>query len=284
VNFTSMMAQSNHYRASAHWRRSTENERDSDLLVWSKMDNQKKNRERYIHRIKIEATREDKDQILLSSIRDGDVGKMEMWLDKWEHRGRRGPAGPNSRSPHTDNVGLPGTQSSALHEAVLANQPSMVLELLERGADVEVRDRDRYTPLILAATLGHDSIAEILLGHGADPDTLASHGRTALHKAALFDNADVASILVDCDPLLKQRLDDFGETPLDCAKFANSFGCVSVLSRAESRGKAGALGTRHHFQAGGMASVWSNPKDSPGATATKFTKANRWRSARMDMN
>jgi hypothetical protein len=94
-------------------------------------------RGKYIHRTKRDAAHEDKDQILLSCIRDGDVATMESWLNKWEDRGRRGPAGPNARSPHTDAVGLPGINSSALHEAALANQPAILKVLLERGSDVE---------------------------------------------------------------------------------------------------------------------------------------------------
>ncbi len=32
----------------------------------------------------------------------------------------------------------------------------------------EHRDKKGFTPLILAATAGHDKVVEILLGHGAD--------------------------------------------------------------------------------------------------------------------
>jgi ankyrin repeat protein len=51
---------------------------------------------------------------------------------------------------------------TALHRAVLFNQPKIVEMLLEKGATSAVKNGDGLTPLELARTLGYADIAKLL--------------------------------------------------------------------------------------------------------------------------
>lgn len=71
--------------------------------------------------------------------------------------------------------------------------------------------------LIQAAQKGAVDAVEAMLDSGADPGMRSSRGgRTALHEAASFGNADVARLLIarGTDPSSR---DDDGLTPLHCA-------------------------------------------------------------------
>lgn len=71
--------------------------------------------------------------------------------------------------------------------------------------------------LIQAAQKGAVDAVEAMLDSGADPGMRSSRGgRTALHEAASFGNADVARLLIarGTDPSPR---DDDGLTPLHCA-------------------------------------------------------------------
>ncbi|KAL1639034.1 hypothetical protein SLS58_008363 [Diplodia intermedia] len=55
----------------------------------------------------------------------------------------------------------------------------VVAALLAAGADVDLQDRNRWTPLMWAITNRHKAIAKLLLDKGAKPETASSSGRTA---------------------------------------------------------------------------------------------------------
>ena len=57
---------------------------------------------------------------------------------------------------------------TALTLACAGGHEELVRVLLQRGANLEHRDKKGFTPLILAATAGHAGVVEILLDHGAE--------------------------------------------------------------------------------------------------------------------
>ena len=65
--------------------------------------------------------------------------------------------------------------------------------------DVNIRDSDQETPLMLAACAGEDPEGKvrILLEHGADRDRTTGIGRTALYYARLICNKPAAIDLLE---------------------------------------------------------------------------------------
>lgn len=69
----------------------------------------------------------------------------------------------------------------------------MVQALLNAGADVDVQDRNQWSPLMWAMTNRHKGIAKLLLDHGASPETRSSSGRTAFDFVA--PNSEMSNYL-----------------------------------------------------------------------------------------
>ena len=71
-----------------------------------------------------------------------------------------------------------------------------VRQLLQRGADVNVRDDDQRTPLHSAVLGGSVGLVGLLLESGADVNAADSEGYTALHFAAQEHVPELARILI----------------------------------------------------------------------------------------
>ncbi len=93
-------------------------------------------------------------------------------------------------------AGINGPLISAVHK----NQPECVAYLLAHGANLEVRNENKSTPLIFAAFYGHYGIAEMLLAAGAQRDIVNVHGKTAADYARDNNKPAVLALLL-ADPL-----------------------------------------------------------------------------------
>jgi hypothetical protein len=62
-------------------------------------------------------------------------------------------------------------------------------------ADIEVRERDGDTPMILAADRGHSNVAAVLPAHGAKVNARDNQGRTALYHASAAGHDRIAGML-----------------------------------------------------------------------------------------
>jgi ankyrin repeat protein len=68
-------------------------------------------------------------------------------------------------------------------------------ELLNRGANVNAKDKDGKTPLMLAAVQDHDLIVRSLLENDADVNVKDKDGNTALMLAIEKEYAEIVELL-----------------------------------------------------------------------------------------
>lgn len=96
--------------------------------------------------------------------------------------------------------------------------------LLDAGADVNRRDRNGNTALIVAALTGHDRLVDLLLANGADPnlrneltDSGCAGGYAALHYAARNGRTTIVAALLRCGAQvnLPRASDDLPLRPID---------------------------------------------------------------------
>lgn len=72
--------------------------------------------------------------------------------------------------------------TTPLQGAVWVDHAGITGLLLERGADINTKDKDNTTVLMHAAESGHMDMARLLLQNGADMNAKDKHGDTALIK------------------------------------------------------------------------------------------------------
>ena len=87
--------------------------------------------------------------------------------------------------------------------------------LINEGADVNAKDKG-WTPLYHAAWRGHKEVAELLIAKGADVNMKDVEGVTPLHLAADRGHTEVVELLITKGADVNAK-DDEGETPLDQA-------------------------------------------------------------------
>ena len=69
--------------------------------------------------------------------------------------------------------------------------------LVSKGADVNLRDQKKRTPLILAAYNGHTPVVAFLVGEGAEVNAVDGDSQTALMYASRRSFNETASLLLD---------------------------------------------------------------------------------------
>lgn len=84
-----------------------------------------------------------------------------------------------------------------LHRAVRKGNESMARLLLKHGADVTKSDVAGNTALHLAAELGREDIMKLLLDHAADPGAVNYLGHTVLLSAVQSNNEVAAKFLLE---------------------------------------------------------------------------------------
>ena len=83
-----------------------------------------------------------------------------------------------------------------LHAAAAGGAVAVVTLLLERGAQVDIRNWLGYTPLFMAAQRGYLPCVEALLAGGADVNAMMDGTMTALFIAAFCEQTEVVARLL----------------------------------------------------------------------------------------
>ncbi len=123
-----------------------------------------------------------------------------------------------------------------LMNAVLEEKtdPEVVRVLLERGADVNAKDRDGWTALHFAARDQKKTIVPLLLAAGAEVDPVESFGNTPLWRAVMSVQGDptvIAHLVAHgADPDRKNKR---GNSPLDVARDSGLTEVVALLEGKE---------------------------------------------------
>lgn len=108
-----------------------------------------------------------------------------------------------------------------LRAAVEEANGDIILQWLERGADVNAGSENGWTPLMLAVLRGSPAIVKLLLEHGADPNLATrseeNPSRTALAVAISNGRFEAVKALVTYNANIDQR-DYNGLMPIELAE------------------------------------------------------------------
>ena len=80
---------------------------------------------------------------------------------------------------------------------ITAGHATLLRLLLDRGVDIEVKDKNGQTPLHRAAEVGNEAVVRLLLDKNAKTEEKDHWRRTALHWAAIEGHEPVARLLID---------------------------------------------------------------------------------------
>ncbi|KAL2849045.1 ankyrin repeat-containing domain protein [Aspergillus pseudodeflectus] len=102
---------------------------------------------------------------------------------------------------------------TALAEAAASGQAEIAKLLLEKGANVQTKDRDSCSPLLLAVENGHYEVVRMLLDHGAPVNTRHKHYQTPLSQAAERGRLKCVDLLLQYGAMVDSQ-DGYGRTEL----------------------------------------------------------------------
>ena len=100
------------------------------------------------------------------------------------------PVVPESRDSMTE-------QEMELIKSAWAGDTETLKALVAKGADINLTDKKKRTPLLFAASNGHTATVQYLLDQGADVNARDSDEQTALLYAAKRSFNETARLLID---------------------------------------------------------------------------------------
>jgi ankyrin repeat protein len=150
----------------------------------------------------------------------------------------------------------PADIPEALFNAIESDQISRVHELIEKGDDINARDKGGSTPLMRSALHGYIELLALLLGSGADVTLSDKTGKTALHYAAQEQHEDVVRRLLEAGADVNAQ-DIYGNSPLSNAVFYSK-GRGAVIKILRQNGADETLPNKHGVTPIGLAKNIAN--------------------------
>ena len=94
-----------------------------------------------------------------------------------------------------------------LNSAIARGHAAVARALIEGGANIEARNADGATPLIIAAFFGHEEIVRMLVHAGANLDAHNKMGYTALQVVESKWSPQIEGIYKFMERLMRLELD-----------------------------------------------------------------------------
>jgi ankyrin repeat protein len=124
---------------------------------------------------------------------------------------------------------------SALHFAGYLGADQVILLLIEKGAPLNLQDKEGRTALHLSAYAGNVSSVAALMDHQADPEIIESAGEmTALRLAVAQKHSETVQVLLEKGANASPE-EKNGYTPLFIAEHENLGDIVALLEKHDAR-------------------------------------------------
>ena len=153
--------------------------------------------------------------------KDGNIEAIKQHLD----------AGGYVDAKNKKNIGTAFHGATLLHGAAENGHKEIAELLIAKGANVNARNRQGWTPLMVAAKRGKVDIAKLLMIKESDPNP-HNKGWTSLHRAAYHNEVEIVAFLVEMGLDINAK-DDQGQTPLH---WPANYGKVQMVNYLISMG------------------------------------------------
>ncbi len=117
--------------------------------------------------------------------------------------------------------------------AAFRGHTEVVNLLLEKGANIEAKNKFGYTALHLAAYFGELEVATALIEKEENKKEVNQNQKTPLHLAAQEGHAAIVNLLLEKGANIEAE-DKYGKTPLHLATFRGHTEVVSALKEAKA--------------------------------------------------
>ncbi|KAG9397269.1 Ankyrin repeats (3 copies) [Carpediemonas membranifera] len=117
----------------------------------------------------------------------------------------------------------------ALAKSCLEGDLAVVQTLIDAGVNLEIRDDDGDTPLLIATMKGHVGIVRALVKAKADCSVVRANGASPLLIAAMYGNVDLTRLLINANKSMVDVPDGNDVSPLTLAATFGHNKCVGLL-------------------------------------------------------
>jgi ankyrin repeat protein len=95
----------------------------------------------------------------------------------------------------TSSFSFASTHDDELIKAAVKGDYPAALIAVESGADINLKDKNGFTPLMISSNFGHERIVKLLIRRGADINLKAENGDTALSIAEAKKHHEIAELI-----------------------------------------------------------------------------------------